>query len=500
MYKRINNKLYKIGQINIYNSGDCYYYKNKYYRKDKLIFDWGKREYVYKTNKLKYIVLVKHNDNLIIGYSSKNNYKYFYQGLYIEDKRILEEIGVYYNDKSKLYTPIDTPYARDYFCNLNTKESCEKLFNIKDNYNANSSYLFLEFNEKIKKEVSNSNYNKYLSKYTYGLEYETSAGVPYLDDIVDNYLLPVKDGSIQGLEYCSPIIPGDCVLNVVPKQCDLLLNYCLTNYQCSLHLHIGNIELNPLNLASLYSLCYRLQTEITELFPYYKKDAFLIRAQQPKDYCKYIHNLGVNVTKNPEEIADNIVSWITDGVITSYDAYKSNKLDYIKANSKRKWNIGSRYYIFNFYNLLFGETLEFRIHPGTLNKDRVIAWIMVCTAIVEYALNNQDKIISKDPKINLEDVISEVYKEAILLKNSILEYLDKSKRTIINSHINKDAYTLEYESPKEHAVHIPHFVDFIENYNNNIYYYERKRWERSYESENWKKFSKKRSEFREANS
>ena len=59
----------------------------------------------------------------------------------------------------------------------------------------------------------------------------------------------------------------------------------------------------------------------------------------------------------------------------------------------RKWEVHSRYYFVNFINMLFGKnikTVEFRVHNATTNIDKLVNWLYICMAILNYAENNNE--------------------------------------------------------------------------------------------------------------
>ena len=62
----------------------------------------------------------------------------------------------------------------------------------------------------------------------------------------------------------------------------------------------------------------------------------------------------------------------------------------------------SRYYYVNFTNYIMkmrNNTVELRLLQGTFNSDRILFWLLINIAIIEYALNNSLKIIDSKEKI-----------------------------------------------------------------------------------------------------
>jgi hypothetical protein len=53
-----------------------------------------------------------------------------------------------------------------------------------------------------------------------------------------------------------------------------------------------------------------------------------------------------------------------------------------------------RYYGLNFNAIMLYGTVEFRLHHGTVNVDKIKKWAAVCSAIVEYAATHSEKQVS----------------------------------------------------------------------------------------------------------
>ena len=51
-------------------------------------------------------------------------------------------------------------------------------------------------------------------------------------------------------------------------------------------------------------------------------------------------------------------------------------------------------------------TVEFRLHHGTLNGQKMINWLFICNAICQYAVKNANTILSDNKPIDLDTVLS----------------------------------------------------------------------------------------------
>ena len=74
-----------------------------------------------------------------------------------------------------------------------------------------------------------------------------------------------------------------------------------------------------------------------------------------------------------------------------------------------------RYWWLNFIPAVFNlkgkgnETIEFRMHSGTLSFEKIKNWILICMAILSYAENNKHEIIKRD-NITLEEILKASFK------------------------------------------------------------------------------------------
>jgi hypothetical protein len=61
-------------------------------------------------------------------------------------------------------------------------------------------------------------------------------------------------------------------------------------------------------------------------------------------------------------------------------------------------------------NIAFGkqQTVEFRIHTPTFNFDKIMAWLLMCTSIIEYAKNYIMESVSSQP-INFRHEVLNYY-------------------------------------------------------------------------------------------
>ena len=176
---------------------------------------------------------------------------------------------------------------------------------------------------------------------------------------------------------------GFAGINLLANQMKELKKSCSIDRNCSVHLHLGGFPLNEDKIVNLYNLCFELQEEIGGLFPYYIYETGAYKANG-KDYCKRLPGKTGTIESLYRFLADGNSDW--NGSFTMSHPNDPRR--------DQKWNVHSRYYFVNFINMLFGanvKTVEFRVHNATTNIDKLVNWLYICMAILNYAENNKTK-------------------------------------------------------------------------------------------------------------
>lgn len=270
-------------------------------------------------------------------------------------------------------------------------------------------------------QVDNSKYTENLifksesdiiNKYSFGFEFETSAGVIPEYKCKQLGLIPLRDGSISGHEYTTIPMKGMDGINLLANQLKEIKNSCSIDRNCSVHLHLGGFPLDENKIIKLYNLCYSLQNEIGELFPYYVFNTSRYKSNG-KDYCK-------KLPRSVDSI-DDLYSFLSDG----HSDWGGSFIDPHPSDPRRdrKWEVHSRYYYCNFINMLFGDkikTVEFRIHNATTNIDKIVNWLYICIAILNYAENGTPM-----KSITLKDIVEFSYKDET--SAILMDYISKRK-------------------------------------------------------------------------
>ena len=128
---------------------------------------------------------------------------------------------------------------------------------------------------------------KRLLKYTFGIEYETNSGYIPQNECFSQGLIPLRDGSISGVEYATAVMDAKDGIERVENQIELLNKYTSFDRNCSLHLHFGKFPISSDAIMSLYILSTLLQHDLQ---PYLPRYSFSTRNYKSsgKDYCKLL--------------------------------------------------------------------------------------------------------------------------------------------------------------------------------------------------------------------
>lgn len=255
--------------------------------------------------------------------------------------------------------------------------------------------------------------NSYLNDITFGLEFETcNGGMPkWLCNSLG--VIICRDGSIKDRdgnyppEYVTIKLKGAKGLQTIRNLCKELQVRSDIDIKCSLHVHIGGFEVSRLFLVSLYNLCYKIQDDVFQMFPFYK-----IKWEHKggdKNYCRKLQEVlsfynSSNLNDYINESYQDLYMFLSNGASFDSDHNRSTRKNPF---GEAKWNIKTRYYWVNFVNLFFGkrDTIEFRLHTPTLNSDKAINWLLMCVAIVKFAQSNvRDCITEKE--VRFTDVLN----------------------------------------------------------------------------------------------
>jgi len=223
-----------------------------------------------------------------------------------------------------------------------------------------------------------------LKDLTFGFEFETVKGRIPACRLPECGLIPLRDGSITGIEYASVPLSGNIGLIGIEKMCAALQKYTAISTNESTHMHLGSFGIPKKNykefIARLYTIACVIEPEVYNMFPelYIKTSKFKGRG---KDYNKPLEK-GL-VSADLSTTFDNLTLYLAGG--RTYEGLGSQHPS--DESDSHKWSIEQRYVWLNFIPALFGktQTIEFRVHVPTQNPVKLINWLYICAAIVNYA-------------------------------------------------------------------------------------------------------------------
>lgn len=338
---------------------------------------------------------------------------------------LVEDIGYGYYYRRK---DIDVPPSKNYVGTKRTYSYSTKL----------------DYNSKHQLEYHIINHNKYnidkklnffddeLEDTTFGIEFEVWNGTIPEVQLSKLGLIPLLDGSLRhdgvvSYEYATIPLRGGNGLYKIKKACDALTKYTEISKMCSLHVHIGGYEISKEMLVSLYTTVKMVEKDLYSMFPrYYKNTANF----KQKNYCGPLPNVATK-DRTLDQVFNNIYKWMSCGRDFIEFSHAEHPDD---PTGNHKWNVPSRYSIVNFIPFLWGSTrtVEFRVHPPTVNAIKTINWVFICNAIMKFANLNKNNWQNIE-KISLQELINSVYD--IKLSNYLSEYINtlKEKRIIYDS-------------------------------------------------------------------
>lgn len=269
---------------------------------------------------------------------------------------------------------------------------------------------------------------KYLP-YTFGLEYETSMGAVPEDECYSKGLIPLRDGSITGVEYSTPVLADNFGCHMIQQQMDTLNQYTHFNKECALHIHFGGFPVKPNAILALNNLCAQLPELVYNLVPSASFRTNTYKANG-KNYCAPLQWY-----VSFEELYQDYVGQNYFG-----DLYQPHPADLEK---RAKWNIKSRYKSCNLINMLCynsAKTVEFRFLRPTRNAHIIYFWLYTLNAILQYADKTKDlSIIEMNHKyttLSLQDIFKEIYPAEIVEQLMLAKHELQTLRT--NQRLNGD--------------------------------------------------------------
>lgn len=251
---------------------------------------------------------------------------------------------------------------------------------------------------------------KEFGEFSFGLEFETAAGKLSQAQCFNLGLIPLRDGSISGIEYTTIPMKGPEGFNLLINQVKTLQKSTTFDKDCSLHVHLGGFPVEAKSIWALYKLLVIIEPQIARIMPYFAFNTGKFKSKG-KDYCTKLRKYPTFEEYYTYCSGDRMRF---DGNLTY-----PHPMD---EEDRAKWNIHARYVWANLINMLFkkqGKTVEFRIHAPTFNIQKIVNWMFICSGILQFAIKNKDRLLKSSigaTAITLEDIISNIYSHRVSLQ------------------------------------------------------------------------------------
>jgi hypothetical protein len=302
-------------------------------------------------------------------------------------------------------------------------------------YNLDNGIYNMKFMEHLfrnKQKCDNLINFKYIDElpYTFGLEFETAGGYLPQHRLYELGLIPLRDGSITGLEFSTVVLQNNTGLNLLKQQINELKEHTVFDKDCSLHIHFGNFKLDGnvlLNINNIFNSCGLLY-----YVPSLSFETHQYKTNKEKNYCEFNTKY-----KTFQDLYKELVGRSFYG-----DFKQPHPKD---LTGTRKWNIKSRYKAINFINALCyngPKTVEYRFLRPTDNFDKILGWLFIFGGIIKYAEQNSENIFYRQ-SIDIISVLKNVYSSE--LADILCKFLQMSYSVVITQNRLGDRFGMRVD-------------------------------------------------------
>lgn len=174
----------------------------------------------------------------------------------------------------------------------------------------------------------------------------------------------VRDGSIEGQEFVSPILQGDAGYNIIKELC-ALPRPPMADDRCGFHLHLDATKLSWWDVVQIAQGYTIIQPLIFEMVP---------DRRRTNETCKMI-------------MTPYFLISTKEMFLRTMYGREPSLMDARSTKYARK-----RYEWLNLHSYFYHHTLEIRLAPGTFDPEYIRQWINMHMALFEYFLKNRVQI------------------------------------------------------------------------------------------------------------
>lgn len=451
----IDGEYYLIGNNKIENSGDVYLINNRYIRfsTDRIVFDQFEQEYKLKNSSLVYGIIGTEGEEPVYGYFSRNEL----YNVRVVMKDLSEKVAISYNVLGYLFRERRSDGVF-YHISLLEANKFNQLRGISREVKESFPYdskgsiakVTKNFETYYKPVISPAaaKIGEAFKDYTFGFEFETTAGI--IPNTKLNYLplIPLRDGSISGIEYATIPLQGPRGLQALIDSVHELKSRTSFSDECSLHLHVGGMPRTVEFILAFYKTVSLLQNDIFSMFPLYKKYNFGVKRKNysapfPFEEINFKMDPVINYSdkKSLDKNFEPLFYYLSGGISFAEYGFNLNNVHNHPQDPQgnAKWNIKHRYSFINLIPLIFGnhQTIEFRIHTPTYEINKIVNFLMLNIFLIDYVklnykriLTNTNGIANRRPTLinMLEEYINNIPEQGRkMIFNELMHYISDRK-------------------------------------------------------------------------
>ena len=202
--------------------------------------------------------------------------------------------------------------------------------------------------------------------------HQTTAGWKVVHDASVTQYAP---SGFHGLEVVSPILIGEAGLERVTKVADLLraLGSRITT-KCGLHVHVGARNANPHQLKTLGKMFVKYEKQFDALVPASRRET------SPAPYLAQRNRFACSNSARFNDMADafrqiDAARTVAQIATVMNGGYSSDQYT------------NFRYFKLNYQSMATHGTVEFRQHSGSVESQKICAWIKLVTNFVASAMS-----------------------------------------------------------------------------------------------------------------
>ena len=189
------------------------------------------------------LVVVNHlSEQIIFGYVPRNakirKILIYTDGGFLEYSACMDFVKdflVFSNFKGRYFSKVNVP-EEVLLRETLIKGNGNFPYSIERRYEACESFNIFEGAQKVIDPNKEYILSHFLN-FTFGLEFETSQGYVPEDICFRDGLIPLRDGSISGIEYSTVVLSRNEGLALLEQQVESLKKYTDFNKDCSIHIH-----------------------------------------------------------------------------------------------------------------------------------------------------------------------------------------------------------------------------------------------------------------------